>query len=235
VEIGAKGIGETTVEKIYDQGHTAIGDFINLEEDQVSFLGPVASRKLIKSINEAMSSITIPKLMAGSKVFGRGLGAKRFSWILKGPAGPDFVTDRMTRDQYISLFMSIDGFAKKTAEQAADGMEEFWNFVDNEIPTDIYVSIIDNTIKLCGTGSEKKKAHPDIMGKKICLTGFRDAKISDFIESNGGKIQGSCNESTDILVRRDGYSNKKTEFAESHSNIRVIDKSEFIGEFSVYA
>lgn len=230
VEIGAKGIGETTVEKIYDLGHKTVGDFINITDDDVEFLGPTASKKLVKSINDAMRSITFPKLMAGSKVFGRGLGTTRFTQLLKAYPDGELVTDRKSRQEYINMFLKVNGFAQKTAELAADGMEEFWKFVDNEIPGSLYEKILDNTIgmveepKVSGAGAALK-------GKKICITGFRDRTISDFIEGNGGTVQGTCNGSTNMVVRPDeSYTNKKTEFAEEH-NIRIITKEDFMSEY----
>jgi DNA ligase (NAD+) len=230
VEIGAKGIGETTVEKIYDLGHQTVGDFINITDDDVAFLGPTASKKLVKSINDAMRSITFPKLMAGSKVFGRGLGTTRFTQLLKAYPDGELVTDRKSRQEYIDMFLKVNGFAQKTAELAADGMEEFWKFVDNEIPGSLYEKILDNTIgmveepKVSGAGAALK-------GKKICITGFRDRTISDFIEANGGTVQGTCNGSTNMVVRPDeSYTNKKTEFAEEH-NIRIITKEDFMSEY----
>lgn len=231
VEIGAKGIGETTVEKIYNMGFKGIDDFINLTDpDKIAFLGPINSKKIVKSIQDAMHSITVPRLMAASKVFGRGLGTKKFAMLID--TNSDFVVTRLTRDEYITAFKKVDGFAQKTAEKAADGMDEYWDFVDNVIPSEIYESIIDNTIAAADTKSKKSSGHSDITGKKICLTGFRDQAISNFIESNGGTIQGGCNASTYILVRKDGYTNKKTDFAQSQG-IRIMDRSEFIEEYKV--
>lgn len=230
VEIGAKGIGETTVEKIYNKGHVTIGDFINLKSSDISFLGPNASVKMVNSIKKAMSSITVSQLMAGSKVFGRGLGSKKFNKVIE--QHPDFVVDRMSRSEYISLLMSVDGFAKKTAELAAEGMEAFWDFVDTEIPSDVYEDIIENTISKSDKIQGNEHGHSEINGKNICITGFRDKDITNFIESNGGRVQSGCNTQTHILIRKDSsYNNKKTDFAASNSSIRLMDKDEFMTEF----
>lgn len=231
VGVGAKGIGEVTVGKIYDTGHTTVGDFINLKPADIAFLGPNNPGKLVKSIKNAMEKITVPKLMAGSKIFGRGLGSRKFAWIVK--SHPEFVTDRMTRDEYIALFRGVDGFGQKTAELAANGMEQYWEFVDTQIPGDIYERIIDNTLALCDdeAPTEAQDAHPDIVGKRFYLTGFREPKINDFISTNGGTVGEFSNSTTDVLIRRDGYTNKKTEKATQNPKIQVIEKSEFVSRF----
>jgi NAD-dependent DNA ligase len=223
VEIGAKGIGETTVEKIYDQGFTDVGQFIHLEADDIAFLGPNVSKKMIKSIQDALMSITVPKLMAASKVFGRGLGTKKFSKVVQ--SNSEFLVERLTKEEYVRLLLGVEGFAKKTAELAAENMLDFWAFVDDIIPTDTYEAIINNTIALY---QQSETGHSDINGKKFCLTGFRDKTITDFITTNGGIIQNGCNGSTNVLIRSSSsYTNKKTEFAESKPSIELVEQDVF--------
>jgi len=223
VEIGAKGIGEVTVEKIYDQGFTDIAQFIHLEADDIAFLGPNASKKMIGSIQDALMSITVPKLMAASKVFGRGLGTKKFSKVVQ--SNSEFLVERLTKEEYVKLFLGVEGFAKKTAELAAENMLDFWEFVDYIIPSDMYEAIINNTITLY---QQSETGHSDINGKKFCITGFRDKTITDFITANGGTIQSGCNGSTNVLIRSSpSYTNKKTEFAESKPSIELTDQDAF--------
>jgi DNA ligase (NAD+) len=227
VKIGAKGMGETTVEKIYDEGHTSVADFINLHVEDVAFLGATASKNVIKAIRNSLESITVPVLMAGSKVFGKGLGAKKFTKVLN--AHPSFASERLSSAQYVALFKSVEGFAQKSAELAAEGMDEFWTFVEQEIPSDIYEIIIDNTI--AALDDKEAGGHVEIEGKQICLTGFRNRDISDFITKNGGTLQSGCNTHTDILLRStSSYTNKKTEYAEDRG-ITIMDQDEFKEKF----
>ena len=227
VEIGAKGIGETTVAKIYERGHHTVGDFIRLKSSDISFLGPVASTKLVKSIQDALNSITIPILMACSKIFGRGLGSKKFAKVIE--TYPDFPSDRHSREKYVEIFKSVESFAQKTAELAADGMSDFWEFVDNEIPSDVYLSIVDNTMtkQPTVTGSQ----NPDISGKNFYLTGFRDSEIADYITQNGGIMQSGCTKSTDTLIIKDhAVTNKKVETAQKYG-IKILSQHEFKSRF----
>lgn len=223
VEIGAKGIGETTVEKIYDRGFTDVSQFIHLEADDIAFLGPNVSKKMIKAIQDALMSITVPQLMAASKIFGRGLGTKKFSKVVQ--SNPEFLVERLTKEEYVQLLLGVEGFAKKTSELAAENMLDFWEFVDDIIPTDTYEAIINNTVALF---QQSETGNSDINGKRFCLTGFRDKTITDFITMNGGIIQSGCNASTNVLIRSSSsYTNKKTEFAESHPSIELVEQDTF--------
>jgi len=223
-------------------GYHTVGDFINITAPEVAFLGPVASKKLVKSINDAMGQITFPNLMTGSKIFGRGLGTTRFTQLLKAFKDGELVTVRRTHDEYISMFLSVPGFGQKTAELAADGMEEFWNFVDNEIPSEVYERILDNTVRMMegpepGPGQGQGGKAAALSGKKICITGFRDRTISDLIEGNGGTVQNACNGSTNmVVIPDDSYTNKKTEAAEERNkkgaNVRIMTKEAFLSEFT---
>jgi DNA ligase (NAD+) len=225
--IGVKGIGEETVKKIYDANiANTVGEFISLAVDDIAFLGPNISKKHIETLNKAMNSITFPTLMAGSKLFGRGLGTKMFTKLFQSDVGMTLVESRLTRSEYISLFKTVEGFGPITATLAADSMDKFWNFVDAELTGDVYQQILDNTM-LAFKPVVVGQGHPDIEGKNIYLTGFRDAEIIKFITDNGGTIQSGCNASTDMLIRKDsGYTNAKTQIATTRG-IYMLDRNEF--------
>lgn len=235
VTIGAKGIGETTVEKIYDEAekHT-VGDFINMTVDEILFLGGTISKNIIKSISEAMLRTTVPVLMASSKVFGRGLGVRKFTKVFR--TNPSFMEKRLAKSEYIREFKKIEGFAEKTATLAADGMVAYWQFVDNEMPQDVYQMIVDNTIRVFSEkddDSASTERNAEIDGKNICITGFRDQVIQDFIEANGGNVQNDVRGNTNMVLRAtDGYTNNKTTKAESQG-IPLLSKAEFKSKFGL--
>ena len=232
VTIDAKGIGEATVKKIYETGITTIGDFVNMTADQIRFLGPKTADNAIESIQKALHRITVPVLMASSKVFGRGLGVRKFTAVFR--THPEFICERLTKAQYITAFCKVEGFATKTATLAAEGMDAFWEFIDNQIPEEVYQIVIENTLthfqeqETLETSSDK---HADIDGHNICVTGFRNPAIQDFITKNGGKIQSACNGSTHLLIRKnDSYTNSKTDIAAS-KGIPMMSAAEFTEKY----
>jgi NAD-dependent DNA ligase len=224
VEIGAKGMGETTVEKIYHKaGYKTVGDFIGVKLSDVSFLGKQAGQNIVKSIETSIKAIDLPTLMASSKVFGRGLGTKKFTKVFT--EYPDFASKRHSYEEYVRMFLKVDGFADKTATLAAKGMVDFWEFIDTQLSADIYKRIIDNT---AGAPVEPVavQAPSWCTGKNIYLTGGKNQEIIDIIKRNGGNIQSTFNASTDILIRRDAsYTNKKTEEAEQRG-IQILNMSD---------
>lgn len=231
IKIGAKGLGETTVGKIYwnNPKMRTVGSFLNLKEESVAFLGPTNKKKITQSIQDALNKINIPVLMAASKVFGRGLGETKFTKVFE--QFPDFIIERHDYHKYVEIFKQVEGFATKTAELAASGMDAFWEFVDTEVPDEVMIKIIDNTTSSLNDSQQVPNANSQISGKNICITGFRDSNISDFITRNGGKVQNSCTGTTNMLIRSSSvYTNKKTETAES-KGIPIISKEEFIMKY----
>lgn len=61
----------------------------------------------------------------------------------------------------------------------------------------------------------------------ICITGFRDATIAEFIERNGGKVQNDCNGVTKMVIRKDSScTNKKTQSA-IQRGVQMLTREEF--------
>ena len=230
-EIGAKGIGETTVEKIFTtSGYKTVGDFINVKITDVTFLGKQTSQNIVTAIKEAMDKVDLPTLMASSKVFGRGLGTKKFVKVFK--QFPKFAETRYTYQEYIQLFKQVEGFADKTSTLAAQGMVDFWEFVDSQLSADIYKRIIENT------GDMEDEPEPADNGKalslkNIYLTGTRDQEVISLIKKHGGVMQSGFTSNTDILVKKShDYNNIKTEEAAARG-IMVYTVDEFRLKFKI--
>jgi DNA ligase (NAD+) len=208
-EIGAKGIGETTVEKIFDKsGYRKVGDFINIKIGDVSFLGKQMSQNIVNSIQTAIQKVDLPTLMASSKVFGRGLGAKKFTKVFQ--QFPKFAETRYTYEEYVRIFKQVDGFADKTSTLAAQGMVDFWKFIDSQLSQDIYLKIIANTAPETAKDEPVNSTSP-FSGKNFYLTGTRDEHVISLIKMLGGTIQSAFTSSTDVLVKKNTeYNNNKT-------------------------
>ena len=227
-EIGAKGIGETTVEKIFTtSGYKTVGDFINIKITDVTFLGKQTSQNIVTAIKQAMDKVDLPTLMASSKVFGRGLGTRKFVKVFK--QFPKFAETRYTYQEYVQLFKQVEGFADKTSTLAAQGMVDFWEFVDSQLSADIYKRIIENT----GDVEDEPEPEPAdkdgnaLFGKNIYLTGTRDQEVISLIKKHGGAMQSGFTSNTDILVKKShDYNNNKTEEAAARG-ITVYTVDEF--------
>ena len=235
VEIGAKGIGETTVEKIYNtSGYRTVGDFINIKLSDVLFLGKQASQNIYNSIKDSMKQVNLPTLMASSKVFGRGLGTKKFTKVFE--LYPDFAVKRHNYEEYHRMLLQVDGFADKTSTLAAKGMVDFWEFIDTQLSAEIYTRIISNTTFEASVAASPSPGEiatpPPLQGKNVYLTGVRSQQVLDIVKRQGGTVQASFTGSTNILVRKDAdYGNKKTEEAEQ-KGVPILTIEEFLKIYS---
>lgn len=230
--IGAKGIGEATTGKIFDAGFKKIPDLFKLKASDLAFLGAKTGLNVVTAIKTAMTSVTLPTLMAASGAFGRGIGVRKFAAILnKYPALID--SDEVQTEDWDSLarmIQLVDGFAAKTAKVVADGMGPFMKFL-YELPEDIVLDVINYTDEVESEKSEAAAKGAALSGKNICLTGFRDSEIQKFIESSGGKVQSAVSGTTNILIIKDAsYSNKKTQTA-AEKGTTIMTRDEFVAAY----
>lgn len=233
-DIGVKNFGEKTVQRIYDAGvATDIGGFVNLTPQDIAFLGPSLPKKHVDAINVALHNATFPVLMGASKIFGRGLSLKKFSKVFQDDAvlDGDFFTGPMSREEYVALFRSTEGFGAKTSEQAAAGMAEFWDFMNESIPEELHPVIAVNTVDQFSSKPQQGEKHPDIDGKSFYLTGGSNPEITEFIKNNGGTVRSGMSKSLDMLiVKNHNISNNKTKVA-TENGIPILDWSEFRESF----
>ena len=231
VEIGAKGVGEGIVRKIYTQNPAlrSVGAFTRMQPDDIRFLGPQMPDKVHAAVQGALRNVDVPTLMAASKVFGRGLGAKKFQRVFE--TYPAFAQQRHAREVYETLFESVDGFARKTAQLAASSMDAFWAFVDEELSEELRRHIMTEAQ---AQPQPQPQAQPHaqrlMQGHKVLFTGFRNPQLSEFITRNGGTVQTALNKSTTLLlIPSADYSNSKVRKARSgFDNVqRVLTKDEF--------
>jgi NAD-dependent DNA ligase len=230
VEIGAKGIGELTVEKIYQQAnYQTVGHFVNIKLEDIDFLGKQLKLNVFHSIHNAMKQVDLPTLMASSKVFGRGLGTKKFVKIFE--MYPDFATARHSYEEYQRMFLSVEGFADKTASLAAKGMVDFWEFIDTQLSPEIYRQILANTAQTPVVQSNEPVAGLKLTNKLIYLTGGRSPEVIQLISKQGGTLQSTFSATTNLLVRKNNeYVNKKTEEAET-KGILIMSVNEFLSKY----
>jgi len=221
--IGAKGIGEITMGKMYDQGIRDIKALINLKSSEISFLGSKLPDKIVESIRESVNSrLTLPVLMTGSGIFGRGLGNLRFEALCeKYPdllTRPEVINNNIP--EMIELFSQVEGFAEVYASQTARRFQRFISFY-NELD-----------IKLVKAKSIKNEAicegnNGELRGKNVVLSGFRDSEINSLISSLGGKVQTSVNGKTNLLIIKDSNSESSKVVAARASGIKIMTKDFF--------
>lgn len=228
-KVGAKGIGEKIVEKMYDMGVRTIPNLFQVQVEHIRSLGPKAAENVITAIRTHTADIPIEILAATSGCFGRGMGTKRFKAIFA--AYPTLLFSEAVQtnniDQLTDGIAQIPGFAEITARQTANGFAKFMVFL-NELKQVGYDAMAKLQQKLTAPVKQIQinTAHR-FSGKNVLMTGFRDQEIVDFVNKVGGTNQSGINRSTDILVIKDSsYRNKKTEAAEA-KGIVIMTREEF--------
>ena len=216
--MGTKGVGEVTMGKMYDAGITSIKDLISLEPEQIRFLGEKMPEKIVNAIQERLDFLTMPMLMAGSGVFGRGLGQTRFEALTS--TIPDLLERPEVKEEDIEgmtkLFTSVEGFAGVYAQQTANRFGKFRTLL-----AELDVKYINEP------NIEKEIIENDLKGKNVVLSGFRDAKISDLLSASGGKLQSGVNGKTDILVIKDASSESAKSKAAREKGVEIMTREEF--------
>lgn len=197
-EVGIKYLSEGIVTKIFDAGYTNILKVLQIKDVTVLYkingLGKKIIDKVFKNINIAMKTVSLDKLMAGSTIFGRGFGKRKFKLLLK--KYPNILNTEITSD----LITKIPGFDILTADQFMMGLPKFKKFFT------ILCTIYDlSHIKVVAVKSKKSSMFLD---KKIVLTGSRDKAVEEFIEVEGGVLTSSVSKNTFMVIYTDVTSAK---------------------------
>jgi DNA ligase (NAD+) len=190
------------INKLYNEGFNTIPKILQITKSdllKIDGFKQQLSSKIIENIHKVINKeIDIAILMSASLEFDSGFGIKRFNKILD--KYPNILDINITFEQIIH----IDGFQLKTAKQFIDNLKNFKIFLQT-IP---FINYKINTNKNIET------IETIFTNKNIVLTGFRDEKLLNYIENSGGKIQGSLNKKTNILIVKDkDYKSSKIDAA----------------------
>ena len=237
IKMGTKGIGPSKVAEMYDNGIRTIIDLLSLTIDDLGFFGDKTAQNICATIEEKKSNLTLPVLCGGSMIFGRLMGVRRFEMILD--VYPNlFEMDCVLQndvDEITRLIVEVDGFALKTAQQAAEGFKDMISFLESlrEIGiTPVVKKAREISPQISGSSSGGfQKAKEELSGKTILLTGFRDEAISNFITSVGGKASKSLTKGTDILIVKTSTTvNTKTKTMQERGKL-ILSADEFKAQY----
>lgn len=192
--IGAKGIGEQIIEKLYEAGYDSILKILKLTQDDIIKIDGFkikSAQNIIEAIKNATTNIPLYILMAASNKLGRGIGIERIKDVLE--KYPNLLNEynKYTENELINMLRLIDGFEEKTSKLFATNFKNFITFYNN----------IKNYITI--DTSTSKKETGKLSGLKIVMSGFRDKVLENTIEKNGGSIASGVSKNTNILIVKD--------------------------------
>ncbi len=192
--IGTMGLGEKIVEKIYNAGYKTILDFLKLTVDdilEIDGFKKKSAENTVAAIEKSTTMIPLAILMKASNKLGRGMGEERSKDVLL--KYPNIMEDytKYTDEEFKTMLKKIDGWEDKTSTLFVKNFKHFIEFYNS----------IKKYITIDATVNKPKKG--PLTGMKIVISGFRDKKIEELIEENGGELSSGVSKTTSILIIKD--------------------------------
>lgn len=219
-------MGESTVAKFVDLGYDNILAILKAKKQNlydVEGLGKKSIDKIYENINEGIQNATLDMLMAGSGIFGEGVGTRKLKIIINEYT--NIMTENWNEDTLYNKIIVLDGFSDITTKKISKNFVAFKKFFDD------LSQVIDLSHMLYKTKTKKNTQNTFIDGKTFVMTGFRDKEMQTFIENNGGKVTGSVSSKTDCLIYADGENTSSKYKKATQLGKVTMTKTEFIEKF----
>jgi NAD-dependent DNA ligase len=190
---------------------------------EIDGLGSRMVQKIYGEIDRVMMTpsfnVTLPKIMSGSLMFGMGMGVRKLRDLLKHI--PDLLTkyDTSKVSEIKKDILEVPGYSNISASKVARNLKKFTTFLDEirdstkytlEFTKPVKKTVTKTATKAATKGKKATKspkdedsgdeADIDFTDQKVVLTGFRDADITEFIESNGGTVTSSVSSKTTLVI-----------------------------------
>ena len=243
-ELEVEGLGEANVEKIIASGANSIPKIINASiEDLLKVEGfkQKMATKIKTSIAKQLAQASLAKLASASNIFGRGLGERSISQILK--VEPTIFTSTDTTQEKIDKVKAIEGFAEKTATQFVKAIPEFNEFL-MLIKPDMLEP--EEATKKEEEATKKEEQEPTqeiehiLNNKKIVFSDFEKTskytkkELENILLKFGTLIESNITKNTNILVTGNNSSKStKTEKAKKIGTIEIIKLDDFLEKYSI--
>jgi NAD-dependent DNA ligase len=227
--IGVKGIGETTIKTIYDNGINTLGDFLSMKQSDINYLGPKISENIVMGIKNSLDTVSLTTLIYASSTLGRGIGKKKIEEIFD--MYPNFldIMKENNKEKMINMLIQVKGIAHKTASTITSNIDKmFLYFKNNNIDINKFSqsqSQIQSPIQ--SQIQSKIKSHK-FLNYNVCMSGFRDEEIKNIVESNGGKISQTMTKSVNLLLVKNKESITSKVQKAIDDGIRIMTKDEFM-------
>ena len=221
------GLGPGLVSRIVKAGYTSVPAILAMtQQDFLKIEGfkKKLAEKIYNNIQEQIKKVSLPELMVGSNVFGRGFGEKKFELILTEL--PNILISKDDKKNKIKLLNKVSGLAQKTSEKFVEKIPEFIKFLDEANLQYKLTEKKDKSITI--------ESH-ELNGKKIVTSGFRfDKKMLEKLEKINVIVQDTINKETFLLIVKniDDESGKVSNAKEK--NIPIITREEFLDKYDLF-
>ena len=230
--LGVKNISLGILNKLVENGYDNIIDILSADKEELEEIDGIGKKlieKIFDNIDEIMENITLEKLMAGSHVFGTGIGEKKIKLIIKEIPNILNIKDKK---ELKDLVLKIEGFSDISADKFVNNLDKFKIFF-KELKEIYDLDYIEEKLKKKDKQESLDKTKKIFDNIKIVFTGFRDKELEEKIEDMGGSVSTSVSSKTNIVVHADNEkSSSKLEKA-IKLEIKIMSKSEFLKKYNL--
>ena len=229
-------LGPGTIAKLYEAGTTTLPKLMHLTAAdilKIEGFQKTSADKLAKSLETVRETALCADLMAATNIFGRGLGSRKITPVLK--MYPDIITKRSIPT--IGEVTKVEGIAEKTAKLFVDNLPKFFKLIDEmEIPC--RAEKPKKTKK--PSPKEEAKEEPKQEQKEkpktskksranmtIVFTGFRNKEWEEILEAAGGKVSGAVSKKTSLVVAANPEDNTGKTLKANDLGVPVISREQF--------
>jgi DNA ligase (NAD+) len=238
--LNVKYVSDATVKKMYENGFTSIPKILESKAKDyknIPGLGVASGKRIVDNIKETLfdKPVELSKIMAGSCIFGVGLGEKKLKLVIDNY--PDILMSDETDEEITEKVEMIEGFASKTAKQFAAHRKEFLEFLSSLTNVNIKLPSteadrnervggpLNNNAARC---EERRTQGCGVLSNKnIVFTGFRNQEMQTFVEEQGGKVTTAVSGKTNILVTKEKGSGSTKEEKAKKLKIEILTPEEF--------
>jgi NAD-dependent DNA ligase len=222
--IGVEDVSEGIVKKIIEKGYDSIEKIIYLKmEDYLKINGfqEKLANKIYNGIKNSLENVVLEKLMVASSIFVRGTSINKIKCILDNIH--DIMDKNVNNVEKINRITKIKGMSIKTATDFVERLPIFIDFCEKILDK-------DKINQLFSTKKENIIINHELYKKNIVITGFRDNKLKEWIESVGGIIGANVTNKTYIVITSVNNNTNKVKEAKK-LNISIFLLNEFMKKY----
>ena len=222
-DIGVVGLSKGIIARLYHEGYQTIHQLLSIHPKDLARLegfGERSATKIVKAMETALEELDLLTLMIASNLLGRSMNKKRLGAVLD--SYPEIVEEYSPRRhaRWEARISDLPGFGPKNTQVFLDNLpvfQQFYHQFIREHPVRAHEGIQE-----CGD---------QFAGMSIVFTGFRNAKMEEYIKSHGGVIKGDVSKNTSLLIWDKSKGGKYKRAVEL--GIEIVSKTDFLREYDI--
>ena len=233
--LSVDGLSSGNVKRLMKAGYDSVPKILYMKKqdfEKVEGFKEKMINKLHDGIKEKVSAASLKDIMAASNLFGRGIGMRKITPIMK--KHPNILVSNESLDVKKDMLMQVDGIGKENAKSFVENIETFMKFMRE---TELLYKVNDNMNNVLQPTNTAELDNIDtshaLYGKHIIMTKVRDKYIIEQLKKVGGILDDTMGKNTDILITKsyDDESNKTKKAKEMQ--IPVMIPADFVKKYDL--